>query len=103
MELSIHQQNSTAVCKFPKWRNGTKLKCTINFRFNCNENHNVSSDYSFMISSQSVDADRVILRIEDSQRLSPGEYCLVVTATNGSVMAMLTGSFIVTGYIIEIK
>jgi hypothetical protein len=50
-----------------------------------------------MITSQSVDADSVILRLEDSQRLSPAEYCLVVTATNGLVMAMLTGSFIVTG------
>ncbi len=56
-----------------------------------------------MITSQPVDADSVILRLEDSQRLSPGEYCLVVTATNGSVMAILTGSFIVTGYIIKIK
>ena len=97
MELSIHQQNSTVVCKFLEWSNGTKSKCTLVFRLNCNENNNVSSTSLLMIISQ-LDTDSIILRLEDSQHLSPGEYCLVVTATNGSFTALLTGSFTVTGY-----
>ena len=53
-----------------------------------------------MITSQ-LDMDSIILRLEDSQHLSPGEYCLVVTATDGSFTALLTGSFIVAGYVME--
>ena len=100
VDLSVHQQNSTVVCKFLKWKNGTKSKCSsIAFMHNEFESYNVSSNSSLMITSQS-DTDSVILRL-DSQRLSPGEYCLVVTATDGSLTAMLTGSFIVTGNMVK--
>ena len=99
VDLSVHQQNSTVVCKFLKWKNGTKSKCSIAFRLNEFESCNVSSNSSLEITSQ-LDTDNVILRL-NSQRLSPGEYCLVVTATSGSFTAMLTGNFIVTGNVVE--
>ena len=75
--------------------------CNIIFRHDGYENCNVSmcSNFSLLIISQ-LDTDSVILRL-GSQHLSPGEYCLVVTATNGSFTAILTGSFIVAGNMIE--
>ena len=51
------------------------------------------------MSSQS-DTDNVILEL-DSKYLSPGEYCFVMTATSGSFTAMVTGTFIATGNMVD--
>ena len=51
------------------------------------------------MSSQS-DTDNVILKL-DSQCLSPGEYCFIMTATNGLFTVAVTGSFIISGIIVE--
>ena len=98
-ELSIHEQNFAVVCKFLKWKNGTTSKCSMAFRLNEFENCDVSDNQSLMITSQSA-TDNVILQL-DSQCLLPGEYCFVVTATNGSFTAKVTGSFIITGNMVE--
>ena len=63
------------------------------FRLNEYENCDVSGNRSLMISSQSA-TDNMILQL-DSQCLSPGEYCFIMTATNGSFTAKVIGSFII--------
>ena len=78
--------------------NGTISKCSIVFRLNEFENCDTSSNYLLM-SSQS-DTDNVILKL-DSQCLSPGEYCFIMTTTNGSFTVAVTGSLIVVGIIVE--